>query len=782
MKRSITILSGLLLYLCIVSPAYPVVIGGIDEVRPYIQQGRAAEYLPQYEERAKKLEESGDLKKAAETYLNAQHLARAAGNYQKALALGTKAIDVAESARYFGPLTTALMQTGQTYLVLADYDKAIAHFERAVGVARRIENVFAQAHGYERLAQVYRKMGQPAKSLEYLKNAGSIYGTLVSDLTSPDVSMNKGSRKTKRQFKNPAVVRTYVSILASQGNTNLRLQEYEAAAENFSKALYYAFDKDQIQEVYNGIGDLHHRKGDLQQALEYHEKALKISLEMNVPWHMMVGLSKTALDYQEQGKYAEAIERYTKAIGLIEEQRSMLQSEEMRALFFGQMTRTYDGMISALIAAGKADKAFDYSERSRARAFIDVLGSKVDLSHGRASEIVAQEMDLKRRIAALELLREESDNEEGLEELRELKKDYNRFLERLRKEDLEHASLLSVEPLALRDIQSRLGTNTALLEFHLLDDRVLLWTVRKEEVKVAVIPINKRGIIGRVKRLRESIADARTEAPVVQAARDLYEALLSQAGIRKGEQLIIVPHGILHYLPFHILMQPDNRYLLEDHTISYLSSAGLMRFTSDKQKKMQGRILAFGNPDLGNLIYNLRYAEREAREIGKLYPQSDIYIRKEASLQRVERSLAGYGVIHFASHGEFSENDPLESSLMLSGDDIESGRLKTEEIFTLNIDAALVVLSACETAIGKVNTGDEIIGLTRAFIYAGAPSVITSLWRVNDKATYLLMSSFYQNLRTMGKAEALRSAQRSIMKDYQHPFYWGAFILNGDPG
>ncbi|MDP2157170.1 MAG: CHAT domain-containing protein [Nitrospirota bacterium] len=779
---------SLYLFLCLPiliitsAPAYAVVIGGVDEVRPYIQQGKAGQYLPQYEERARKFEESGDLKKAAETYLNAQHLARAAGNYQKALILGTKAIDVAEAAGYYGFLTKALMQTGQTYFVLADYDRAIAHFERAVTLGKRIKNVFAEASGHEKLAKVYRKMDQPIKSLEYLKNAGSIYVTLIADISNPDVSPSKASKRAKRKFSNPAVVRTYVNILTSQGSTNLRLQAYEAALEDFNKALYYSSDKDQVMEVYNGIGDLHRRKGDLQKALEYHEKALKMAEELNIPWHMMVSLSKTAMDYHHQNNYKEAIERYARAIVFIEEQRSMLQNEEMRSLFFAQMTRTYDGMISALISAGQAEKAFDYSERGRSRAFIDVLGSKVNLSHGRASEMVSQEMELKRRIAAHELLYEESDSGEGREELTELKKDYNRFLERLRKEDLEHASLLSVEPLSLRDIQSRLAPNTALLEFHMLDDRVLLWTVRKEEMKVDVIPFGRRAITGRVKRLRESISNTLAEAPVIQAARDLYDVFLLRAGIRKGEHLVIVPHGILHYLPFHILRQPDNRYLLEDHTVSYLSSAGLMQFTSEKQKKMQGNMIAFGNPDLGNLIYNLRYAEREAREIGSLYPQSEIYLGKDASLQRVEKSLAGYGVIHFASHGEFSEDNPLESSIMLSGKNIESGRLKTEDIFALNIDASLVVLSACETAIGKVNTGDEIIGLTRAFIYAGTPSVITSLWRVNDKATYLLMSSFYRNLKTMGKAEALRSAQRSVMKDYQHPFYWGAFTLNGDPG
>lgn len=782
MRKFISILSGLLICLYIVPPAYPVVIGGIDEVRPYIQKGKAAEYLPQYEERAKKLEESGDSKKAAETFLNAQHLARASGNYQKALILGTKAIDIAEAARYHGLLTTALMQTGQTYLALADHDRAIAHFERAVRLGKKIKNVFAEANGYERLANVYRKMDQPQKSLEYLKRAGSIYESLVSNLTSPDVSPTKESRRAKRQFTNPAVVRTYVSILASQGNTNLRLQEFETALENFNRALYYASDKDQVQEVYNGIGDLHHRKGDHQKALEYHEKALKISLEMNVPWHLMVSLSKSASDYQQLNNHAEAIGRYAQAIELIEEQRSMLQSEEQRSSFFAQMTKTYDGMISALVSAGNTEKAFNYSERNRSRTFIDILGSKVNLSRGRASEMIAQEDELKRKIAALQILREETDDAEVRNELRELKQQYNRFLERLRKEDLEHASLLVVEPLTLKDIQALLPPQAVLLEFHILDNSLVVWTVRQESMQSVVMPYGRRAIVDLVRGLRDSIAEVQPETSVRKAAQDLYAALLSKAGIRKGDQLIIVPHGVLHYLPFHILLQPDNRYLLEDHTISYLSSAGLMRFTLDKQKKMQGKVLAFGNPDLGNLIYNLRYAEREAREIGNLYPQSDVYLRKDATRTRVRKGLEGYGVIHFASHGEFSRNNPLESSIMLAIENGEGGRLTTEEIFTLNVDASLVVLSACETAVGKVNTGDEIIGLTRAFIYAGAPSVITSLWRVNDKATYLLMSSFYKNLKTMGKAEALRSAQRSVMKDFQHPFYWGAFILNGDPG
>jgi CHAT domain-containing protein len=123
----------------------------------------------------------------------------------------------------------------------------------------------------------------------------------------------------------------------------------------------------------------------------------------------------------------------------------------------------------------------------------------------------------------------------------------------------------------------------------------------------------------------------------------------------------------------------------------------------------------------------------------------------------------------------------MESSLRLTRTEKDNGRLSAGDIFSLNINAYLVVLSACETALGKINRGDEIIGFTRAFIYAGTPSIITTLWKVNDMATYMLMSEFYKNLKTMRKADALRAAQLNLMKTYRHPFFWGAFVLNGAP-
>ncbi|TAJ97533.1 CHAT domain-containing protein, partial [bacterium] len=139
-----------------------------------------------------------------------------------------------------------------------------------------------------------------------------------------------------------------------------------------------------------------------------------------------------------------------------------------------------------------------------------------------------------------------------------------------------------------------------------------------------------------------------------------------------------------------------------------------------------------------------------------------------------------YDILHFAVHGELNQEDPLSSALLLAAGGKGDGKLRASEIFSLNLKADTVVLSACETGLGKITNGDEIIGLTRAFIYAGTPSVITTLWKIDDRASYELMREFYTNLKTKKKAEALRQAQLKIMKEFPHPFFWAAYELSGE--
>ena len=226
-------------------------------------------------------------------------------------------------------------------------------------------------------------------------------------------------------------------------------------------------------------------------------------------------------------------------------------------------------------------------------------------------------------------------------------------------------------------------------------------------------------------------------------------------------------------------------------------------------------MLAFGNPDLGDPEKNLEFAELEAKEVKAAYPESSVYIRKEATEEKSKALSANHDILHFATHAKLNEDDPLSSAVLLAREDKEDGRLEVREIFGMDLKANLVVLSGCETGLGKLSTGDELVGLTRAFIYAGTPSVVASLWSVDDSSTAHLMASFYRNLKTMSKVEALRQAQLELIRgegrsdmltrrgvggigklgetvksefvsqdpisiSTSHPYFWAPFILVGD--
>lgn len=249
--------------------------------------------------------------------------------------------------------------------------------------------------------------------------------------------------------------------------------------------------------------------------------------------------------------------------------------------------------------------------------------------------------------------------------------------------------------------------------------------------------------------------------------------------------------------------------------MSYLSSASLLQFTAGKRKSGREKILAVGNPKSSNPAVELRAAEFETRSVARLYRGSRTLLREKATEEKIKELSAGYDVLHFAAHGELRDDDPLSSAILLANDGKEDGRLEVREIFQMSINADLVVLSGCETGLGKLSDGDEFVGLTRAFIYAGTPSVVASLWKVEDRSTAALMASFYRNLRTMTKVEALRQAQLELIRGVgggellakrgvggigklgeiarskprspgsltvsaSHPYFWAPFILVGD--
>ena len=219
---------------------------------------------------------------------------------------------------------------------------------------------------------------------------------------------------------------------------------------------------------------------------------------------------------------------------------------------------------------------------------------------------------------------------------------------------------------------------------------------------------------------------------------------------------------------------------MEDFTFVYAPSASVFNQCRNKRTGKEMTLLVLGNPDLNDPNLSLPYAQKEVEALQSSFPGSAIYIGRSADKKAFLNNASKYKLIHLATHGTYNAVNPMRSGLILAGTDKEERILTAEQVFNYHFNAYSVTLSACETGIGKAISGDELVSISRAFLYAGTPSVVSTLWSVNDEATAYLMVEYYNNLKQTDKARALRQAQLKTMKKYPHPFYWGAFVLIGD--
>lgn len=746
----------------------------------YIEQGKARGQAKKFAEDARQAEQEGRLKEAADFYLNASILSRSSGDYQKAIEYGRKSIGISRTARQEGTEAKALLQTARAYHRIGKQEQAIKLAEEAAVFAatRGFRGVEAAANSL--LGLLYRKT-DPHTAMPYLRKAFDYYDNLLAEASGPEVSATRAGRQARKIVRQEGHISNFIDIATSLGSAYTAAGEFASAREVLGRTERFTGDSPVLtMKVMLSLGDLDAKLGDKEKALSEHRKACDLAARLDIPHFVMRGCRATGNDLEHLGKREEAIAYYERAVSAIEDQRSLIQSEEMRSSYFEQMLGSYNDMINALVRLGREREAFSYSERARARAFLDLLASKSDLSRGRRTALLEEERELKRRLSAVQLKLEETDDLGVKEDLDALKREYAEFLGRLRKEDPEHASLLSVEPLSLESVQRLLGPKQALVEFHVLGARTIRWIIRKDSSSILVIPEGRQAINARLRSLRAIIEKIGPLEELKKNLQELHALLFDNAGLRPEEELIFVPHDMLHYLPFAALVSGEGRYLIEDHAVSYLSSASLLQFTRAKSRTVDDQAVAFGNPDLGNPAYSLRYAEREAREVRLAFPRSAVFLQQQATETRAKELSESYSVIHFAAHAELNEQEPRATALRLAADSANDGDLSVAEVFGMSLASSLVVLSACETELGPISRGDEIVGLTRAFIYAGAPSVITTLWSVNDKAAYFLMADFYRHIRSLRKLDALRTAQLDLIKTYPHPFYWAGFMLTGD--
>jgi CHAT domain-containing protein len=481
----------------------------------------------------------------------------------------------------------------------------------------------------------------------------------------------------------------------------------------------------------------------------------------------------------ERGRIAErekdlpaAAKFFQAAVQVIEAQRSTINTEASKIGFAGDRQAVYARLIEVLIAQDRGAEAFDYVERSKSRALVDMLASKKDFA--------AQAMDPDKARIILAQLEQADAAARVQDDAGDATNPRSRNLQLVRQELTmaapELSSLVSVTSTPLEEIGRLLGANEALVEYYY--DGPSLYTFVLSGGRLQVSKLDARGLQDQVRALRQGLEDVsdRWQTP----ARALYDRLWRPLeGMLAGKNVVVVAHGALHYLPFAALQKSDGSFLIDRHGLRLLPSASVLKFLRPAFLPKQAQLLILGNPDLGDPTLDLKFAETEARALAQMVSGARVLVRKDASETNFKRTSGVFSRIHFAMHGKFQADNPLASGLYLAKDAENDGVLTVSELYSMRLDADLVTLSACETGLGKVASGDDVVGLTRGFLYAGSRSIVASLWSVDDKATSELMQGFYRNLLSMNKQDALRQAQIATRKSFPHPFFWAAFQLTG---
>ena len=648
---------------------------------------------------------------------------------------------------------------GLIYWTLNETDKGLLHLQDAVTLSEASDIQTELASSLNNLGLIYRQRGEQAAALEHFNRAKAIDESLNSQWGLGYDHRNIG-----------------MSLLA--------LKRLKEAEEHFLKAERISKE---IHNVINWVkallelGNVNQALNRPTEALPYYEQAYQLAKKYGIPeveWRAAAGKAKI---FQQQGNLPEALTWFNQGVEVVEGMRASLKIDELRNSFQTNKLDIYREIITLLITMNRTDDAFNYLERSRSRSFIDLLGNQ-KLSFKNEGD-----QDAWEQINALASTRDSLQAELGSyeEPPTDLQEQYQRAqiayeeaILDVKQQNPALSSFVAVDPLNLTGIQDLIAPKVGLLSYFLTNNQLYLWLITKEQTIFKRVSVTEEELARLVTRYRQLVQHIE---PVDEELQKLYGYLIQpiQPLLKNLDFLGIIPDGPLHFLSFSALKHGPV-YLVDDIPLFYAPSASVFQFTfAKRQTEKNDNVLAIGNPDLGNFNYDLPLAELEANSIKWNYPQMDILTGAKASKEWVVDNISKYGIIHLAAHGEFDEFNPLLSSLWLASPDPENRRLTVKEVFGLELNADLVTLSACQTGLGKLKAG-ELIGLNRAFIYAGTHALVSALWRVDDLSTSVMMKHFYRNYVTSNKAKSLRQAQLIVKKDFPHPSYWAGFSLVGD--
>ena len=764
------------------------------------------------------------------------------GDLDVAMQYFEKTVALFESIGNKAGVANGFNNIGVVQKMRGDYGSAIKYYQKSLSANEALGNKAGIANGYTNIGTLYRLQGNLGLALEYhqkslalresvgdkagvastLNDLGTVYSDL-GDYPRALAEQEKSFSAWEKLGTKPGIAQTLNNI----GDIYQLQGDYDAALTQYQKALQLSEElgaKELTVPILGNIAIAYLAKGDQQRAAEYADRSATLAKQSGYREELWRALSTAGSAYRRLGQPTRAAEAFREAISIIEALRTDASGgEQGQQQAFEKKVSPYYRMVELLADQGNAAEALAYAERAKSRVLLDVLRSgKVNITKAMAVQEKGQEQQIRTTLVSLnnQLVRETQRPKPDPTRLSQLKVDLEKA--RLEYEDFQTRLYAAHPELQIQrgesarftiNDASTLGatSNTAFLEYVVAGDQTYLFVLTggtggSPEVNLFPIPVKRSVLAKQVENFREMLASH--NLLIRGPARQAYDLLLrpAQALLRNKSNLIIVPDDVLWELPFQALLTNTNHYLIEQSAISYSPSLTVLREMMARRKVSpassydSSSLLALGNPALrqetiertqftrgDEKLGPLPEAEREVKTLARLYgsARSEVFIGDEAREDRAKSEAGKFRVLHFATHGIVNNASPMYSYLVLSpGNAKEDGLLEAWELLNMDLKADLVVLSACETARGRVGAGEGMIGLSWALFVAGTPTTVVSQWKVDSASTTELMLEFHRNrLASNSKAQSLRKAMLKLLNgnQYKHPFYWAPFVVVGDP-
>ena len=684
-------------------------------------------------------------------YYSADLYAKAIEYHQKRLALSLEIKDRRGEGKALGDL-------GIVYHSLGEYKKAIEYTQKRLAMAREIKDTWGEGQAISNLGIVYHTLGNYTKAIEYQQQ----YLALA------------------QVIKNPLWEE---QALGNLGGAYYFLGNYNKAIELYEKSLATAWKNREVEianKVRANLGLVYFQMKNYQKSIELYNQFLTgTSSGKNLREQAIVRNNIAAVQIYA-GDLPGATENLLKGVQVLEALRGRLGSNDSYKIsIFETQTFPYINLQKVLIAANKNDAALEIAERGRGRAFVELLEKRLSLKQTPATTITPPNIEQIKQIAKTQN-----------STLVQYSIIYNDFkVEGREKSQESELYIWVIKP-----------TGEVTFRFSNLKS---LW--QEQQISLAYYITSSREYIAA--RGRSSSEIGRSDETIeTKRLKQLYQILIQPiAELLPNDpnaRVIFIPQKSLFVVPFPALIDADGKYLIEKHTILTAPAIQVLQLTNQQRKQVLGdKVLVVGNPTMPSIpleigekpeqLPPLPGAQKEALAIAKLLKTTAI-TGNQATKSSIVQQMLKSRIIHLATHGLLDDFKGLgvpgaialapdpPSSLSKEQQSGINGLLTADEILDLKLNAELVVLSACDTGRGKI-TGDGVIGLSRSLITAGVSSVIVSLWSVPDEPTASLMSEFYQNIqKNPDKAQALRQAMLTTMKEYPEPKNWAAFTLIGE--